>query len=85
MNTYQRDDIKAICVLTHTSSKNIKGVIRFEENNSMKEVIIRVNIKGLKPGYHGFHIHQSGDLTQGCVSGCAHYNPFNKNHGGPND
>ena len=31
------------------------------------------------------HIHETGDLTEGCKSLCAHYNPFNKTHGGPND
>ena len=89
MTTNTNDAIKAICVLTHTASvgvsKKIKGVIRFEEDLESKEVIIRVNVEGLKPGYHGFHIHQAGDLTDGCTSGCSHFNPFNKKHGGPQD
>ena len=27
----------------------------------------------------------SGDLSKGCASAGAHFNPFNKNHGAPND
>ena len=34
-------------------------------------------IKGLKNGNHGFHVHEYGDLTDGCSSSCSHFNPFN--------
>ncbi|GFR27615.1 superoxide dismutase [Trichonephila clavata] len=32
---------------------------------------------------HGFHIHSSGDLSNGCQSTGPHFNPKNANHGGP--
>ena len=42
-------------------------------------------MKGLIKGQHGFHIHQFGDTTNGCVSAGAHFNPLGKTHGGPGD
>lgn len=42
-------------------------------------------ISGLNPGLHGFHIHEKGDLRQGCDSAGPHFNPYMVSHGAPND
>ena len=47
-----------------------------------RDVLIHINLKGLPPGPHGFHIHEYGDLSEGCNSACVHYNPTGANHGG---
>lgn len=38
--------------------------------------IIRGNVTGLAIGRHGFHIHQSGDLRNGCEKLGGHFDPF---------
>ena len=72
----------AICVITN-SSIGCEGTIEFKEVEG--GVQIHVNVKGLPPGKHGFHIHEAGDLTDECQSACSHFNPYNKTHGGPKD
>lgn len=62
----------------------IKGTVLFTEK-SMDEVIIDIDLTGLKKNHkHGFHIHEYGDMSEGCESMCAHLNPFGKKHGDPN-
>jgi len=70
--------IKAIAVL-----KN--GIVRFEQKHTGGSTSINVEMKGLNPGKHGFHVHEYGDLSNGCISSGGHYNPFHNNHGGPTD
>lgn len=72
--------IQAIAVFNGTK---IKGTVLFSEQNN-NSVKIEVDIRGLKKNsMHGFHVHEAGDLTDNCTSMCAHFNPYNKKHGGP--
>jgi Cu-Zn family superoxide dismutase len=73
--------IYAIAVFDGTK---IKGNVTFTEIVQDQLVKIDVNISGLKKnGLHGFHVHESGDLSQKCESMCAHFNPYGKQHGCP--
>lgn len=77
-----KNKIKAIAFF---DGEKIKGTVEFEETED-KQVLVKVNLKGFEPNTtHGFHVHESGDLTSGCDSLCAHFNPYNQDHGGKDD
>ena len=80
MEINKYNNIKAICIL-HQNDNNINGYIKFYQLNN--KVKIEYKIMGMSDGYHGIHIHDFGDLSDKCNSTCNHFNPFNKNHGGP--
>lgn len=65
------------------NEKKIKGSVIFIEDLKKKDIIIDINLSGLKKNsLMGFHVHEAGDLSDGCMSACAHFNPYGKNHGG---
>jgi Cu-Zn family superoxide dismutase len=75
----------AIAVIHGFGDHPVKGVIHFTTNED-GTVDIRGEVSGLKPGKHGFHIHEFGDCSSGdakCAGG--HFNPGKKKHGGPSD
>jgi len=76
--------VKPISAIAVFSGPKIKGLVHFTEDIQNERIIIDINISGLKKsGLHGFHIHEYGDMSDNCESMCAHLNPFNKIHGGP--
>lgn len=83
-NCWKRQGPKeAVAVLTGSNGES--GIIRFHQSNCARNLEMNVSISGLSPGLHGFHVHEKGDLTKGCDSLLAHYNPLNKTHGAPQD
>ncbi|CAE6342668.1 unnamed protein product [Rhizoctonia solani] len=58
------------------------GWLEFEDIGN-GEIHLYGKITGLTSGKHGIHVHEFGDLTSGCASVGAHFNPEKKNHGGP--
>jgi len=79
-NTMNNKPIYAIAVFNN----EIRGTVKFSEDLENNVVKIDLNISGLKPNsYHGFHVHEAGDLTDKCTSMCAHFNPYGKTHGCP--
>ncbi|XP_017752406.1 PREDICTED: copper chaperone for superoxide dismutase isoform X2 [Eufriesea mexicana] len=81
------DNSSAVAILGGNSGYSINnkiiGVIRFAQTPD--GCIIDGTIDGLTSGKHGMHIHECGDISQGCNSVGEHFNPTNAEHGGPED
>ena len=54
----------------------VSGILEFIQQDPRSRVLLRGNVSGLTPGKHGFHVHEFGDLSEGCASTKSHYNPF---------
>ena len=78
----QKDRPLAVAVLSPKSGSEVKGQVTFMEET--QGVRVTANITGLKPGKHGFHIHEKGDCSaaDGTSAG-GHWNPTGMKHGGP--
>jgi Cu-Zn family superoxide dismutase len=81
--------LKAVAVLK--GQNGLEGVIHLEqdvstETNRVVNVHLTGQINGLRPaGPHGFHVHEFGDLTNGCTSAGPHWNPSSQTHGDRSD
>ena len=73
-----------VCIMNPDGGSGVNGLVKLTHKQGEK---IKMNIKitGLAPGEHGFHIHQFGNLTEGCKTAGPHFNPKNRLHGGPTD
>lgn len=73
---------QATAVMNPTQGSKVQGVVHFAQDG--KAVRITVNIEGLSPGPHAFHIHEFGDCSSpDANSAGGHFNPTDMPHGGP--
>uniref|UniRef100_A0A1I7XSI3 Superoxide dismutase [Cu-Zn] n=1 Tax=Heterorhabditis bacteriophora TaxID=37862 RepID=A0A1I7XSI3_HETBA len=59
------------------------GIIDFTQIGTL--VKLNGSVSELSPGLHGFHIHEKGDIGNGCLAALGHFNPENMMHGAPED
>jgi superoxide dismutase, Cu-Zn family len=73
---------KASAALESKSGSQVTGTVTFTKVGDDVQVV--ADIQGLKPGKHGFHIHEKGDCSApDAASAGGHFNPAMKHHGGP--
>src|SRR5919108_2230935 len=72
---------KATVKLEPKSGSNVTGTITFTKTGDQVHVV--GDIENLKPGKHGFHIHEKGDCSApDAASAGGHFNPTQQHHGG---
>jgi Cu-Zn family superoxide dismutase len=71
-----------VAVLVPTQGNDVRGTVKFTKVPGGVRVV--ADISGLKPGEHGFHIHEFGDASSadGMAAG-GHFNPAAAAHGAP--
>jgi|694.fasta_scaffold103421_5 Cu-Zn family superoxide dismutase len=73
--------MKAIAVIDPRVNNGISGTIHFTQTHSYQPLEIFFTLKGFEPfGIHAIHIHEFGDLTEGCKSLGGHFNPTQTAH-----
>ena len=73
---------KATAALEAKSGSQVTGTVTFTKVGD--EIQVVADMQGLKPGKHGFHIHEKGDCSAAdAASAGAHFNPTQQHHGGP--
>jgi Cu-Zn family superoxide dismutase len=64
-----------------TPGNQVQGRVIFQQQGN--GVRITAHLTHLKPGTHGFHVHEKGDCSGDATSAGGHYNPYNQPHAGP--
>ncbi|MFO1302304.1 MAG: superoxide dismutase family protein [Burkholderiales bacterium] len=73
---------KVSATLASSAGNNVAGTVTFMQEGG--KVIVIAEVTGLKPGPHGFHVHEKGDCSApDFTSAGGHFNPGGKPHGDP--
>ena len=73
---------KVSATLAPSAGNSVAGTVTFVQEGS--KVIVVAEVSGLKPGPHGFHVHEKGDCSApDFTSAGGHFNPGGQPHGDP--
>src|SRR5271154_1699312 len=75
--------MSGVCVLNNNQGE-ARGLVQMTPEAS-GGVRFRVKLWKMPPGKHGFHVHRSGDISQGSHSLCDHFTSPDRTHGDLND
>ena len=72
----------AMATLDSTSGSTAKGTVHFADAGD-GNVEVQVDLTGVPPGTHGFHLHEKGACGNNGNDAGGHFNPTGMIHGAP--
>ena len=72
----------ATASLNPSEGSTAKGTVHFQDQGDGSVEVV-VDLTGVPPGEHGFHVHEKGDCSNNGVAAGPHFNPTNMVHGAP--
>ena len=73
---------RVAATLAPSAGNNVAGTVVFVQAG--RKVFVVAEVTGLKPGPHGFHVHEKGDCSAPDFSSAGgHFNPGSQPHGDP--
>jgi len=72
----------ASATLQPSSGQTAKGTVHFTDVGD-GNVEVLVDLTGVPPGVHGFHVHEKGDCGNNGNNAGGHFNPTGMVHGAP--
>jgi len=64
-------------VVTLYKGNETVGNVTFVQEQVDGSVRVNGTVSGLPQGLHGFHVHEKGDVSNGCNAAGGHFNPEN--------
>src|SRR6266581_3084841 len=74
----------AMASLNPSEGQTAKGTVHFQDQGDGSVEVV-VDLTGVPPGEHGFHVHDKGDCGNNGQNAGGHFNPTNMLHGTPDD
>ena len=72
----------SMATLQPSSGQTAKGTVHLSDAGD-GNVDVQVDLTGVPPGVHGFHIHEKGDCGNNGANAGGHFNPTSMVHGAP--
>ena len=71
-----------MAMLQPSTGSTAHGSVHFDQRAD-GTVDVKVDLFGVPPGVHGFHIHEKGDCSDNGMAAGGHFNPMNMPHAAP--
>ena len=72
----------AMATMQSTSGSNVTGTVHMQQARD-GAVEVKIDLTGVPPGVHGFHIHEKGDCGDNGNAAGPHFNPTMMPHAAP--